>query len=103
MTGEAATKRAPYAHQFQGFLNDLSQSEPWCSAKSGTEVGDWVIGSFDILERTLQSIANKHDAYANKMRPLIRAIIHSPGTVKERHELVYRLLMEMPTRPGRQS
>jgi hypothetical protein len=55
---EAATKPAPYAHEFQGFLNE---TEPWRSAKSGTEVGDWVIGSFDILERTLQSIANKHD------------------------------------------
>jgi len=95
---EAATKPAPYAHEFQGFLNDLSQTEPWRSAKSGTEVGDWVIGSFDILERTLQSIANKHDAYANKMRPLLRAIIRGSRSIPEKHELVHRLQMDMPTR-----
>ena len=65
----AILKRPPYAHEFQGFLNDLSQSEPWCSAKSGTEVGDWVIGSFDVLERTLMSIANAgiRDAYARSL------------------------------------
>ena len=33
-------KAASVCPQASGFLNDLSQSEPWCSAKSGTEVGD---------------------------------------------------------------
>jgi hypothetical protein len=93
------TKRAPYPHEFQGFLNELSQTEPFASDKSWTEVGDWVIGSFDVLERTLQSIANKHDAYANKMRPLLRAIIRGGLSIKEKHELVHSLLMSMPTRP----
>jgi len=62
-------KAASVCPQASGFLNDLSQSEPWCSAKSGTEVGDWVIGSFEVLERTLMSIANAgiRDAYARSL------------------------------------
>ncbi|MFY9835600.1 MAG: hypothetical protein WAK55_03885 [Xanthobacteraceae bacterium] len=97
---ERKTKPVPYSHEFAGFLNELAHVEPWASATESDEVGRWVQNSFDILERTLLSIANAgtFDMYAWKMRPLIRAIIRGAGTVREKHERLHRLIIRSTDR-----
>jgi hypothetical protein len=85
-------KAAPPAFEFAGYLNELAKSEPWCSA-GDDEVGRWVIGSFDVLERTLKNIANNIHSYEARWK--IREIINGSGTVRERHEELHRYLMTL--------
>ena len=87
---EATT--APYAFEFKGFLDELAQAEPWCSA-GDDEVGRWVTGSYDVLERTLKNIADNFHSYVARQK--IREIIRGPGTVRERHEVLHRYLMTL--------
>jgi len=46
----------PGRHEFSDFLDELAKAEPFCSADS-SEVGDFLRGSFDALERLLKDIA----------------------------------------------
>jgi hypothetical protein len=85
-------KTAPFAHEFVGFLNELAKAEPWCSA-GNDEVGRWVTGSFDVLERTLLNVANNIHSYVARQK--IREIISGPGTVRERHEKLHRYLLTL--------
>jgi hypothetical protein len=84
-------KTAPFAFEFKWFLDELAKSEPWCSATEDDEVGRWVIGHFDVLERTLKNIADNIHSYVARQK--IREIIAGSGTVRERHEVLHRYLM----------
>jgi hypothetical protein len=88
----------PGHHEFSDFLDELAKAEPWCSADPTTELGAWVQGSFDILERVLKSVAEYDDAYARVARPALREIIGRPEPVRARHAAVDRWIMETPTR-----
>jgi hypothetical protein len=97
VTGNAPTKPAPLAHEFQRFLDELAKVEPWVSMQPGKD--DWLIGYCDHLERLLMSIANYRDDYAMKMRPQIRAILANPTLiVEEKHQAIDQLIMTTPTR-----
>jgi hypothetical protein len=86
------TKRPPRIHEFQNFLDELAKSEPWCSA-GDDEVGRWVTGSYDVLERTLMSLAR--NPHANLQRVEVWRIISGPGIVRERHEELHKFLMSL--------
>jgi hypothetical protein len=86
------TKPPPLSHEFAGFLNELAKSEPWCSA-GDDEVGRWVTGSYDVLERTLKNIANNIHSYEARWR--IREITNGPGSVRERHAELDKFLMSL--------
>jgi hypothetical protein len=88
-------KTAPYAYEFKGFMDELAKSEPWCSA-GDDEVGRWLTGGFDVLERTLKNIAqNYRDDRAYVARERIREIIFGPGTARERHAELDKFLMTL--------
>jgi hypothetical protein len=70
-------KTAPYAFEFKGFVDELAKSEPWCSATEDDEVGRWVVGHFDVLERTLMNIAS--NIHSHVARQKIREIINGPA------------------------
>jgi hypothetical protein len=87
------TKPPPFAFEFKWFMDELAKSEPWCSATEDDEVGRWVVGHFDVLERTLMNIAN--NIHSHVARQKIREIIAGPGTPRERHEVLHRFLMTL--------
>jgi hypothetical protein len=86
-------KAAPYAFEFKGFLDELAKAEPWFSATEDDEAGQWVVGTFDVLERTLKNIADNIHSYVARRK--IREIINGPGTVRERHEELHKFLMTL--------
>ena len=88
--------KAPEAYCFKWFMDELAKEEPWCSAAEDDEVGWWVIGSFDVLERTLMNISNRpstHERLAARCR--VYSILFGPGTVRERHEELHKFLMTL--------